>query len=374
MINYVVHHTHMEYSIAIELQSKLVNYPLISKYLGQSLIERSKANDWFENRLLRAILLDKQWIKDKEELLKKSQIDQVANAQEIFKNIRGYGDYDMQLFDTLTEIEVISWARSNGYTHIDKITSEREKVPDFIMSKGQEMHISEAKDFRERDYLLDFIYDRLAGLMLVTKAYRKIGLKIETTLKYEQIRDCLAGEKTSQKQARIVAARDSLPSDILIPLLNGETNGLQVINGLFNIETMTKTGAIEVSSIHSSDPRTTCLLMLEKIQGKLQDSLKQIATFCNKHGDENISKAIVFLSGTDQSADEWDTMWDVLIGFNDREAWMKVEQLYLDAQKLIGIPFELMTVYDAGDYVTFPRSYEQGKHLYKGSIRAHSDE
>lgn len=328
------------------LLHRIASLPLVSKYLGHSLQERINTKDWFENRFIRAILLESRWMEDNEELFKKAKIEDVKNSNEVFENLHGYDlDYDMQVFDTLAEVRLISWARENGYTKIEKITniSNREVTPDFRMSKNGSITIVEAKHFRERDYLLDFVYDRVAGLFLITDLFRQFGLKIETTTRYEEIRDVLTKEKAAQRQERVQEARENMPLTLLGALSNNDSSEIQILDGLVNIKRTSYIGHLEVETFGSDNPNQTCELMLSKLGGKLNTSLKQIAKYYDNLIDKSqISSALVFFSGTGPESREWETMWEMLCNPLNSALWARVSRMYNDAKKLIGIPFELI--------------------------------
>jgi len=351
-----------------EFSNRIAGFPLIKETLGRSLQERLDTNDWFENRFIRAILLEKEWMPENEELFAKAKIDEVINANEIFRNPHGNDiDYDMQLFDALAEVRLVCWARENGYTKIEKITniSNREVTPDFRMSKNGSITIAEAKHFRERDYLLDFVYDRVAGLFLITDLFRQFGLKIETTTRYEEIRDVLTKEKAAQRQERVQEARENMQLTLLGALSNNDSSEIQILDGLVNIKRTSYIGHLEVETFGSDNPNETCELMLSKLGGKLNTSLKQIAKYYDNLIDKSqISSALVFFSGTGPENLEWSAMWDVLCGCADSAALERVDELHINAQKLIDIPFELIA--GSGnplEYRPFPWSPKEFKEL-----------
>lgn len=329
-----------------ELLNRITGLPLISKYLGHSLQERITSGDWFENRFIRAILLEKPWMRDYEELFKKARIEDVINSNEILGNLHGCDlDYDMQMFDALVEVRLVGWARENWYTKIEKIANKNnlEAIPDFRMLKNGSVTIAEAKHFRERDYLLDFVYDRIAGLFLITDLFRQFGLKIETTPQYEKMRDVLTKEMAAQRQERVQKAREDLPLTFLGALSNNHSSQIQILDGLVNLRRTSRVGLLEVETSGSDDPNKTCELMLSKLEGKLNTSLKQIATYYNNQIDKlQISSALVFFSGTGPESKEWGTMWEVLCNPTGSASWARVGRIYSDAKNLIGIPFELI--------------------------------
>jgi hypothetical protein len=266
----------------------------------------------------------------------------------------------MQVFDALVEVRLVGWARENWYTQIEKIANRKnlEATPDFRMLKNGSVTISEAKHFRERDYLLDFVYDRIAGLFMITSLFRQFGLEIETTQQYEKMRDVLTSEKAAQRQERVQKARENLPLTLLDALLNNKSSHIQILDGLVNLKRTSRVGCLEISTSGSHDPNKTCELMLSKLEGKLNTSLEQIANYYDNLLDKSqISDALVFFSGTGQASREWGTMWEILSDPTDPILWARVGSIYRNAQKLIVIPFKLIIGCDnPPEYRAFPWS------------------
>jgi len=171
------------------LLHKLDQFPLFLQYLGPSMRERLDRADWFQHRIIRDIHLDSSFVDRYENLLKAARILEVENASRIFEALSGNNmDYDLELFDVFAEVRLICWARENGYINIEKLIAVSGQTPDFSMDKHKVKTIAEAKHFRARDYLLDFVYDRVGGLLVATGQYERINISIKTTSKYRDKR------------------------------------------------------------------------------------------------------------------------------------------------------------------------------------------
>ena len=152
-----------------KLLQKLNECPLFSTFLGPSLQQRISMPHWFENRFIQAIFRNTGWIEKHERLLVEADIGRVKNSDRIFDDLDGGDlDYDLKIFDVLAEVRLILWARENGYTDIEKLIPGGKSTPDYLMRKNGKVTIAEAKHFRERDFLPEFVEDRLSGLVLKT--------------------------------------------------------------------------------------------------------------------------------------------------------------------------------------------------------------
>jgi len=345
-----------------ELLEKLKRCPLFLESFGPSLRERINTPHWFENRFIQAILRDTGWMEEHEGILEEADIEGVNNSQAIFSDLHGGApDYDLKVFDVLAEVRLIRWASENGYTDIEKLIPSGSSIPDFLMKKGGEVAIAEAKHFRARDFLPDSVGDRLKGLVLTTGYLTEFGIFGDTTDKYGQIRDFLLGTRKQCEYGYREAIRNELTEEWLkaleCSLADDPNRESEIIYGLFVVKRVDipHEASVGLFGPHKNE-RDAAELMLEKLCGNLISALKQIKSFIDNNPTEGIpSKALVFLSGTDPWSIEWSDMWDAMCNFDDDAAWRKVEEIHKQAEQLINLPFEL--VVGKGSpvrYVPFP--------------------
>ncbi len=345
---------------------KLRSFPLLTKYVGTSLIERFKTDNWFENRVICYVLRGSNWA---EKILQSAELDGVENSQEIFSNLKGNDpDYDEKLFDALAEVRLVGWARENGYVDIEKLQIPRTgTVPDFLINRDGDVVIAEAKHFRERDFIPDFIEDRLKGLVLQTGFLSEFGISIDPTERYKQKRGELLRERKKCEHTYRLGIRAVLTEEWLQEiernLISEPTMESELFGGLFNVRRVETPNDVSVSMEPFSSTNAT-ETMLDKLEGDLVKGLKQISTFMDYNTSLRtaITSAVVFLAGTGEWHWEWSDMWDELCESKDAEAWEKVEGIRRQASQLIGIPFELVVRRDLpASYVHFPWSREECK-------------
>lgn len=341
-----------------ELLQKLKQYPLVSDSFGPSLQQRIHTLDWFENRFIQAILRDTGWVEEHEKLLAKASIKEVKNWDSIFRYLDGSDPYyDLRVFDVLAEVRLILWARENGYMYIEKLLPNNQPTPDFLMRKGEEMTLAEAKHFRARDFLPDFVEDRLRGLRFKIGCLTRFGIFADTTDKYERIRDFLLETRKWCESAYQDAIRDELTEEWLKALECSLTDDphrkLEIIFNLFvvsRVEIPCET-SVGLFGPHKNE-RDAAKLMLEKLCGNLTAALKQIKSFIDRNpSGEHPSRAIVFLSGTSSWSEEWNDMWEMLES-KDSAIWEKVKGIRTKATELIRIPFELIVGKDTEEETT----------------------
>lgn len=343
-----------------KLIQKLIKCPLIFRYLGTSLLQRIETDHWFENRLIRSIVRNTGWTEEHEHLLAEADIERVRNSEQIFHVLGGNDPYyDLKLFDALAEVRLIRWARQNGYTNIEKLVLGNEQTPDFLMKKGEKSIIAEAKRFRERDYIPEFLEDWLSGLVLTTGLLSRFGISLRVTEKYEGNRKELLNARLHSELEYRQKIREELSKDWLEKTeasLDREPElELSVIDGLFVVwrsETPLDTGFI------TGFPSTKPEVMFDKLRGNLFSSLQQINSYISaKIQEMPLDKAIVFLSGTNPWYIERDTLWETLSTGSDPELIDIVKKTREEAEKSIGIPFELIVGKDTPlRYVPFPWS------------------
>lgn len=335
---------------------------LFSIYFGPSLRQRINTRHCFENRFIQAALRDTGWIEKHERLLKEVDIERVSNSYHIFHGLDGNDpDYDLKIFDVLAEVRLIRWARYNGYTSIEKLIPNREPTPDFLMRKDEELTVAEAKHFRERDFLPEFVEDRLKGLVLETGYLTGFGIFVDTTDKYDRERDYLLKTRRECEHEYRQAIRRELTEEWLKALEDSLTEDLrkepEIISGLFVVR------RVEIpheASMGLFGPNKNAMdaakLMLCKLSDNLMKALKQIKSFADNNPSREIpSRALVFLSGTDPWSIEWSDMWEALCESDDSAAWGKVDGIHKEASQFVGIPYELIV--GKGNplrYVRFP--------------------
>lgn len=341
------------------LLQKLNQYPLFSGSFRPSLQQRINTPNWFENRFIQAILRDTGWVEEHEKLLARADIKEVKNWDSIFSHLDG-GDpcYDLRVFDVLAEVRLILWARENGYTYIEKLLLNNQPTPDFMMRKGEEITLAEAKHFRARDFLPDFVEDRLKGLRFKTGCLTHFGIFADTTDKHGRIRDFLLETRKWCESAYQDAIRDELTEEWLKALEHTLTDDphheLEIIFNFFvvrRVEIPRETG-VGLFGPHKNE-RDAAELMLEKLCGNLMAALKQIKSFIDRNpSGEHPSRALVFLSGTSSWSEEWNDMWEMLKS-GDSNVWEKVREIHTKASELIKIPFELIVGKDKEEETKF---------------------
>ncbi len=341
-----------------ELPERLSRYPLFSDVFGHSLQIRISKPNWFENRFIQAILRDTDWIEEHERILAESNIKEVKNWEKIFSDVGGDDrDYDLKIFDVLAEVRLIHWAKENGYTDIEKLIPSG-ATPDFIMKRDRETTIAEAKHFRARDFLPDFVEDRLRGLRFKTGYLTRFGISADTTDKYGRIRDFLLETRKWCESCYQDAIRDEFTEEWLkaleCSLTDDPRRELDIIFNLFVVRRLEIPGEATVGLFGPIKNRGYATeLMLEKLCGNLMSALKQIKSFIDRNPSrEYLSRALVFLSGTNSWSWEWNDMWETLKS-KDSTIWEKVNEVHTQASKLIRIPFELIVGKDKEERGTF---------------------
>lgn len=298
-----------------ELLQKLEQCRLFSGSFGPSLCERIDTPHWFENRFIQGILRDTDWMKEHESILVEADIKNVKNSDKIFSDLHG-GDpgYDLKIFDVLAEVRLIRWARENGYTNIEKLIPDDKPTPDFLMKRDGETTLAEAKHFRARDFLPDFVGDRLKGLVLKTGCLTRFGISVDTTDKYGQIRDFLEDTRKPCESAYKDAIRDELTEEWLKALECSLTHDphreSEIIFNLFVVRRgkIPLEASVGLYGPHKNQ-RDAAELMLEKLCGKLMTALKQVKSFIDANPCGKVhSRALVFLSGTGSWSMEWGDM------------------------------------------------------------------
>jgi hypothetical protein len=331
---------------------------LFSRYFGPSLRQRINTRHWFENRFIQAALRDTGWIEKHERLLKEVGIERVRNSCHIFHGLDGNDpDYDLKIFDVLAEVRLIRWARYDGYTSIEKLIPNREPTPDFLMRKDEELTVAEAKHFRERDFLPEFLYDRLTGLLLKTGCLSKFGIFVNTTCRYDCERKNLLRTRLECEHKYREIIREELAEEWLkkleLRLTDDPEEELQIVDGLFIVS---KSEAPHDVGVGWGPPTDGAELMLEKLGGNLMKALEQIKPFVERQPLPGTStRALVFLSGTDPWSIEWSDMWEALCEPKNQSLLNKVGGIHREASQFIGIPFELIV--GKGNplrYVRFP--------------------
>lgn len=331
-----------------ELLQQLTKCPLFSTFVGPSLQQRVSMPHWFENRFIQAMFRNTAWIEKHERLLEEADIGRVKNSDCIFDDLDG-GDsyYDLKIFDVLAEVRLIVWARENGYTDVEKLIPGREPTPDFLIKQGEEVTIAEAKRYRERDFLPEFVEDRLKGLVLRTGCLAEFGLEVSSTDKYDYERDELLGTRRGNEHRYRAAIREELTEEWMKALdgkLGDAPQGRQeIVNGLFVVR-------------RSGIPHDVCLwlsgppgaqgaeeLMLEKLSANVMQALKQIRYAIRGSVCSGVaSRALVFLSGTSSFSYEWHRMWKALCENGDSNICERASEIHREASEFIELPFELI--------------------------------
>mgnify|MGYP005863811181 CR=1 FL=1 len=226
------------------------------------------------------------------------------------------------------------------------------------MKKGVEITLAEAKQFRARDFLPDFVEDRLKGLRFKTDCLTKFGIFADTTDKYGRIRDFLLETRKWCESAYQNAIRDELTEEWLKALeccLTDDPRRESKI--MFNLFVVRRVEIPYETSVGLFGPykneKDAAGLMLEKLCGNLMAALKQIKSFIGRNPSrEHSFRALVFLSGTSSWSGEWSAMWEMLES-KDNATWGAVKEIHTKASELIGIPFELIVGKDTEEETEF---------------------
>lgn len=298
-----------------------------------------------------------------EKLMTEANIKTVKNWDKIFTQLKGEApDYDLKIFDVLAEVRIIRWARENGYIDIEKLTDGSKSTPDFLMKKEGEVTIAEVKHFRWRDYLPDFVEDRIKGLVWKTQYLTRFGISIETTDKYKQMREILLKTRPRCEAGYQEVIRDELTEDWLRKLecsLTKDPNlESEIFLGFFSVRrSQIPHGATVLLSGPHKNQKDATKLMLEKLCGDFIKALKQIKSLIDTNTSREIpSRALVFLSGTSSRSTEWDDMWEML-ECNNNTVWEKVTAIHNKASEMIKLPFELILGKDKKERGMFAGRY-----------------
>jgi hypothetical protein len=289
-----------------QLRTELDQFPLLNRYLGRSLSERIGQENWHECRVLRYVLSGSQWVADLEETFRSASIDTVTNSEVIFSGLSGAPrDYDSQLLDALAEVRLVKWARQQGYDPMEKL-SITSTAPDFHMWRGAEVAIAEAKNLRARDFLLDFLDDRIHGLAFKTRRLANFGLLIETGDGYERKRDDLIKTRADRRSDIVEEVRGIVTEEWLESLERGlgeEASGevgreLLGIPFVFKKE-LSRPGAVDTGQTYWGESRVRAANnMLAKLNGLLNGALNQIRGYADaQHVDRGSFLPVVFVSG-----------------------------------------------------------------------------
>ena len=330
------------------LLQKLNQCPLFSTFLGPSLQQRITMPHWFENRFIQAIFRNTDWIEKHERLLVEADIGQVKNSDKVFGDLDG-GDpnYDLKIFDVLAEVRLIYWARENGHTDIEKLIPAGKPTPDYLMGENATVTIAEAKHFRERDFVAEFVEDRLKGLVLKTGCLTEFGLMVTSTDKHDYERDNLLRTRRENEHLYRDAVREELTEEWM-KALEGKLSEApettqEVVNGFFVVHRDEIPHDIGMGLFGPPQVPRPAELMLEKLSGDLMQALKQIKTFIRGHVGSRIpSRALVFVSGTSSFSYEWHSMWKALCRYRDSSICEKAKDIHTRASELIELPFDLI--------------------------------
>lgn len=331
-----------------KLLQKFSECPLFSTFLGPSLLQRISMPNWFENRFIQAIFRNTGWIEKHERLLVETDIGRVKNSDKIFNDLDGRDmDYDLKIFDVLAEVRLIRWARENGYTDIEKLIPGGKPTPDYLMRRDAKMTIAEAKHFRERDFLPEFVEDRLKGLVLKTGRLTEFGVTVYTTEKYARERENILRTRPEDEYRYRDSVREELTEEWLAALedsLRDDPGKLaDIINGLFIVRRVEIPHEAGMFLFGLPRGKRAAELMIEKLSGNLMTALKQINSFLEGDLAGRVpSRALVFLSGTSSWSIEWDDMWKALCRYRDSNICERAREIHRKASELIELPFELI--------------------------------
>ena len=189
------------------------------------------------------------------------------------------------------------------------------------MKREARVTLAEAKHFRVRNYLVDFVADRLEGLALKTGGLKEFGLQVGTEGKYAQMRDSILVNRKSWIKKTRTELTEEVFSSLEQSLERCRDARIEILDGLFAVEQdgTASAGRVFPTMTYWLDPKATVELCLSKLEGELLNKLRQIKQFLETtplaadHG-------IVFFTGIDQSEPEWDVLWSTL--GSDQERWV----------------------------------------------------
>jgi hypothetical protein len=215
------------------------------------------------------------------------------------------------------------------------------------MRRGVKTTIAEAKHFRERDFLPEFVEDRLKGLVLKTGCLTEFGVMVTTTDKYAHERENLLRTRLEDEHGYRDAVRGELTEKWMKALeeilSNDPGTTREIVNGLFAVRRVEIPHDTGMLLFGPPKGQRAAELMLEKLSGNLMLALKQIKSFIQ--GDlagEIPSRALVFLSGTSSWSVEWDRMWKALCRYRDSNICEAAKEIHSKASVLRELPFELI--------------------------------
>jgi len=330
-----------------QLTNNLNNFPLLNQYLASSLKNRAQQDDWYDNRVIRYILRNSQWVYRLEREFRDAQVNLIENSKDVF-NLQGRGEYDQQLFDAFAEIRLASWARNQGYTDIVKLKTSAHKTPDFSMTKPSMSTLAEARHFRVRDYVIDLVYDRLDGLALKTDGLTKFGLKVEADDKYDHEYNILVGPDRSSLEAKYrEMVKSELTEEFFLrvdkELANNPNTEIAILEGLLVIKRDANPGVIDTQRVGSSNREANLKMVLPRLCAALLEKLEQIQAFLDATGYD-ATHAVVFFSGIDDYEIEWSDPWDTLADKTSAPQWVRdyINTIHSIASASIRIPFDLI--------------------------------
>lgn len=330
-----------------DVLSRLAQYPLVCRYLGRSFAARATRKDWYENRFIRYLYVAPDWVEDIERTFAEARLDVVrsSGSDGILGTLTGQeSDYDGQLFDALSEVRLVRWAWSQGYESAEKLVAQHGRTPDFILTMQGRPVVAEAKHFRPRDYVVEFVEDRLDGLVLKTGGFRQMGLFVDSGYDYDRRRYTLVGARAHWRLRYLDAIRRKLTEEWLgsaeRALVGGTQQRMEILGGRLAIEPTRhgSPGRVRSSLLFMADPEETALRLLLKVECALLEKLRQIQSWLQGE-PRRAAEAVVFFSGVDPSEMEWSVLWETMERSGAHSIWEAVSEIKTRAANEIRVPF-----------------------------------
>lgn len=343
-------------------ETQLAAHPYVERYLGPSLNERLGTETWFENRVIRYVLQSPAWVVDLEELFIQAHLDEIVNAPAIFAMRGSTLGYDEQLWDEIAEVRLARWLRIQGYDDIEKLVDPHNgTLPDFTARRAGEVALAEAKRVRSRDYLVEFVEDRLEGLALLAGRLERFGLRGESS-SYDTLREDLAAGAAKERDERITHTRRVLTDEWLESLeqrlWHRESGTVGEILGIrFTFERVEHPiGRVSMSQGLFDTPQDKAKALLPRLNYRLTHALTQIRGYMDRATEgRTTSLAVVLVSGVDYADFDWMALWESMCRFRDVPTWAEVKRIRADASALIGIPWQLIVARGTSlEYGPFP--------------------
>jgi hypothetical protein len=347
--------------------NRLSSFPFFLRYIGPSLIERGKEDNWFENRFLFSVYTTLSFIERYEKLL--SEANCLIDLEGLLRDLKsGNIDYDLKIFDMFSEIRSVIWANINGFRNITKIPRATYKTPDFSMTNSNgKTTLMETKNKIGNNPFHTLANDRAKGLLLVNGLTSKIGLNIDETDKYLRYQHKILAIRNIYNILS-VKMRNQLTHDVICQLADGKITYISLLNNLLKI-TANEYVEHSVTSIsnphHPPNPVDTLNKLVAEIDTKKEQFNEYIRAIDNEKA-KDISDCIVFVTGISNEQPFWWLLSEELRN-SQSDIWKEINRLFTNETAIsTRIISNFGTIHDI--YHDFPRNYSEYSIIYKEYI------